>query len=205
MWYISSAHLEHAVHIALVDEAEYFVVDPFEARDNHLDRFLALQVEPTRVQQVCGYSDVHKPVRRLDDIELLLVQVDLELEGEVGREEEGDAGLLGKQFGIPLDPKLNLPLDELAVVFGQIFLRRLDNGGLPQEIAIIIVDGASIVDCCREVVDNLHHAHRILAQIEVLLRFVIDVPLEVLQLVVFIRALLLKDVKEEVESHFAFA
>ena len=104
------------------------------------------------------------------------MQVDLELEGEVGREEEGDAGLLGEQLGVPLDPKLDLPLDELPVVLGQLLLRCLENGGLPLELTLFIVDGAPIVDCGREVVDNLHHAHRVPTQVEILLRLVIDVP-----------------------------
>ena len=133
------------------------------------------------------------------------MQVDLELEGEVGREEEGDAGLLGEQLGVPLDPKLDLPLDELPVVFGQLLLRCLENGGLPLELTLFIVDGAPIVDCGREVVDNLHHAHRVPAQVEVLLRLVIDVPFILFQLVVLFLTFPSKDVEKEVEEHFAFA
>ena len=133
------------------------------------------------------------------------MQVDLKLEGEVGREEEGDTGLLGEQLGVPLDPKLDLPLDELPVVFGQLLLRCLYNGGLSLELTLFVVDGAPIVDCSREVVDNLHHAHRILAQIEELLWFVIDIPFILLQLVVLFLLLLSKDVEEEVEENFAFA
>ena len=72
---------------------------------------------------------------------------------------------------------------------------------MPLELASFIVDGAPIVDCCREVVDNLHHTHRIPTQVEVLLRFVINVPLKLLELVDCVFLPLSKNVKEEVEEH----
>ena len=60
----------------------------------------------------------------------------------------------------------------------------------------------ALVNCRNEVVDDLHHELRILAQVEALLRCRVDVPVEVLERLVLT---CLDNVEDEVESNPALA
>ena len=47
--FIFDTHLEHTVHVTLVDKAKDSIRDPSEARDNELDRIFTALIEPVGV------------------------------------------------------------------------------------------------------------------------------------------------------------
>lgn len=111
------AHLEDAVHIVFIDDVELTFTDPLEARADHLDRFFTSLTIPLGVDEIP--RDLHVNVLRLRalNVEHLCTVIEVELEGEIGRENEWVARQTGKRLWEALDSILDLPFDLLSVVF----------------------------------------------------------------------------------------
>ena len=108
-------------------------------------------------------------------------EVNIELVCEVWREKTGDTGLLGAARET-CDSILFLPFDLLSMVFLSLcFWVRVKNCTLSDKCTLII-DITAIVNCCCEVIYNLHHTHCILRKVKVLLWVRIYVPFKLLEL-----------------------
>ena len=70
------------------------------------------------------------------------------------------------------------------------------------ELTVCGVNVTAVVNCCCEVVNYFHQAPCIMAQVEMLLWAIIDVPLELLKILLFFAP---QQLKIEMESHFALA
>ena len=133
--------------------------------------------------------------------EVIGSEVNIELVCEVWREKTGDTGLLGAARET-CDSILFLPFDLLSMVFLSLcFWVRVKNCTLSDKCTLII-DITAIVNCCCEVIYNLHHTHCILRKVKVLLWVRIYVPFKLLELWPINLSQLLE---EEMKTHSTLA
>ena len=96
---------------------------------------------------------------RLANDELFGLEVDVELVGEVGREDVWHARFACQVPWVPFDVVRGLPCDLLPVIT----LRRLI-------LTIDLVNVDSVVDCSDEVIDDFHKLSGVAAEVETLAR-----------------------------------
>ena len=82
LW-VSRAHLEQAVEVAAIDYAEVPLGLPLKARANQLKCLFVVQVVPAGAEEVGRQLHVDVAVGGLEDLEVLRLEVDVELIGEV--------------------------------------------------------------------------------------------------------------------------
>ena len=92
---VGRADFNHAVEIALIDEADYFLGDPLEARADELDSMFTGRILPNSRDEILWDKHVESLAFSFTDNELLLKVVKVKLEPEVwwkqvrhGRERE---------------------------------------------------------------------------------------------------------------------
>ena len=80
---VSRTHFEQAVEVAAIDHPETPLGLPLEARANQLKCLFVVQVVPAGAEQVGRQLHVDVAVGGLEDLEVLRLEVDVELIGEV--------------------------------------------------------------------------------------------------------------------------
>ena len=199
--WVSADHLKEAVHVALVDNSEHFLVNPLEARGDELYRLFLVEEFPVDAEEVRGNVHVDVPSLRLDDREVLVAEVYVKLICEVWREKNGHTHLLRKAWE-PRNPKLFFPFHLLALV-GFVILPGVKHAiSFFVYIFTLVVNISASINGRSVVVDDFHEASCVFAQIEVLLGIRVDVPHKLLELISYF---LPEKLKEEVEAHSTFA
>ena len=200
--WVSADHLKEAVHVALIDNSEHFLINPLEARGDELYRLLLVEEVPVDAEQVRRNVHVDMPGPRLNNREVLIAKVYIELICEVWREKNGHTHLLREAWE-PRNPKLFFPFHLLALV-GFVNLP----GAVKQAFSFcvyvftLVVNISTSINGRSVIVDDFHEASCVFAQIEVLLGIWVDVPFKHIELVSYF---LPEKLKEEVEAHFTFA
>ena len=133
--------------------------------------------------------------------EVIGSEVNVELVCEVRREKTGDTSLLGATRET-CDSILFLPLYLLSMVYLSLHIWVLVKNGTLSDKCTLIIDVTAIVNCCCEVVYNLHHTHCILRKVKVLLWVRIYVPFKLLELWPINLSQLLE---EEMKTHSTLA
>ena len=166
--WVSADHLKEAVHVALVDNSEHFLVNPLEARGDELYRLFLVEEFPVDAEEVRGNVHVDVPSLRLDDREVLVAEVYVELICEVWREKNGHTHLL-REAWVPRNPKLFFPFHLLALV-GFVMLPGVKHAiSFFVYIFTLVVNVSASINGRSVVVDDFHEASCVFAQIEVLL------------------------------------
>ena len=80
---VGRADFNHAIEIALIDEADYFLGDPLEARADELDSMFTGRILPNSRDEILWDKHVESLAFSFTDNELLLKVVKVKLEPEV--------------------------------------------------------------------------------------------------------------------------
>ena len=78
----------------------------------------------------------------------------------------------------------------------------LENGARMIEFPCRFINVAPVIDRRCEIIYHLHHSHCVFAQVEMLLRTLIDIPFKLVKMNISLS--LLEYFKEEVETNLAF-
>lgn len=150
---ICGADLEETVEVALVHDSEASVGDPLKPGSKQLEGFLSLQVIPERVDQILWEIIVYILRSWLNNLHLSVLEVKVQLELEVGREEKWHTCLLYESLRVSLNSEKGLPSDLLTAVWLPFDLRV--SPSVKTVIDAIILDIEAFVNDPMLIIDNL--------------------------------------------------
>lgn len=169
-------NFENAVDVTLIDEAEFGITEPFEARGDNFDCCGAHHVKPLCLKQVFRDIAVYILRLRLSDKQFFVPVVKVELQSKVWREQIGNRWEHCQVFWEPLYTIVQIPLHLLASI-----LRFTVCSCIFHWLARV-VQIFSIIDCAYIIVRYFQQSSRILTQVKSLLWLWIDIPIKLFKL-----------------------
>ena len=190
------SHLKQTVEVAFIYDTEAPLGFPLHARANDLYCLLALALSSKRSADQIP-RQVHVNVLRLGrlDTKLLRSIIEVQLVGEVGREQVRYARMDCEAPWEALDSEVYFPFHLLPIIAFVLFIEII-------WILTRLFDIYAFVHRCNEVIDDLHHFGCVSTQEEALHRSRIDIPVKIFE------ALLLScfyNIEDEVEAEVTLA